>query len=223
MLRHMSPREFNLSHEPGLWPPTWPMALTMLRLAMLPVFLYVLLSDVGSLEHTNRRWALLIFALMAITDQLDGYLARKLHQTSRLGAMLDPVADKLLIACSVVVLSFSWGAPPGYRIPTVVVIIIYGKDLLIAFGLLVLHSIVGKVTIAPRGLGKLGTFLQLSLVIATLLAPDLARLSNAAAVGLTRTLWWAVMIVTLASAIDYVLLGWRLLREKSPEHGPGTT
>jgi cardiolipin synthase len=189
------------------------MGLTMLRLVLLPVFLYMLLADVGTSEHTNRRWAVVIFAVMAATDKLDGYLARKLNQTSKLGTILDPLADKLLIACSVIALSIPQIAPPHFRIPPAVVIIIYGKDLLVAFGVLALLSLAGKVTITPRPLGKLGTFLQLALVISTLLGPDLALMNQTFASGLIRFLWWTVSIVTLASAADYVVQGLRQLRE----------
>jgi cardiolipin synthase len=208
----MPQRQLQVHHEPGLWPLSWPMGLTMLRLLLLPVFLYMLLSDVGTSEHTNRRWAVAIFAVMAATDKLDGYLARKFNQTSKLGAILDPVADKLLIAISVIVLSFGWVAPEGFRIPATVVIIIYGKDLLMAFGSLALLSLTGKVTISPRPLGKLSTFLQLTMVIATLLGPDLALLHQRGAIGFVRLLWILVSIVTLASAADYFVQGYLQLR-----------
>ena len=91
---------FTSTRTLGLWPPTWPMGLTMLRLLLLPVFLCVLLPDAGRAGPNRRRWAVAIFAVMAVTDKLDGYLARRLNQTSKLGAILDPIADKLLVACS---------------------------------------------------------------------------------------------------------------------------
>ena len=183
------------------------MGLTMLRLLLLPVFLFVLLSDAHDKLHRYRWLAVAIFAVMAITDKLDGYLARRVQQTSRLGMLLDPVADKLLIACSVILLSFDWLAPQGFVIPWYVVAIVYGKDLIVAIGCLALLSLVGKVTITPRPLGKLGTFLQLSVVIATLIAPDLQRVGQGLAWWLTRSLWVAVAIVTGASCVDYVVQG----------------
>ena len=93
------------------------MGLTLLRLLLLPVFLWMLLIDAGGTPqpvHRHRFYALGIFAVMAATDKLDGYLARRLNQTSKLGETLDPVADKLLIACSVILLSFEWVAPLGF-------------------------------------------------------------------------------------------------------------
>jgi CDP-diacylglycerol--glycerol-3-phosphate 3-phosphatidyltransferase len=204
-------RQLQITREPGLWPPTWPMGMTWLRLFLLPVFLYVLLSDAGpgGAGHRHRWLAVGIFAVMAITDKLDGYLARKLNQTSKLGMMLDPVADKLLIVSCVILLSLDWVAPVGYQIPWYVVVPVYGKDIVVAVGSLVLLSLVGHVTITPRPLGKLGTFLQLSMIIATLVAPDVARLSDRGAWWWTRVLWVAVAVVSAASCIDYFVQGCR--------------
>src|SRR5689334_20099182 len=122
--------QLDIPSVPGLWPLTWPMGLTMLRLLLLPVFLWLILASARA-EHEpgsrRLRWAAIgIFAVMALTDKLDGYLARRLNQTTRLGTILDPIADKLLVASSVVLLSFDWIAPEPYRIPTTVVAIIYG-------------------------------------------------------------------------------------------------
>src|SRR5438045_3149543 len=200
-------RQLSLHTEPGLWPPTWPMGLTMLRLLLLPVFLFLLLLDVNTAPHRHRWWAVGIFAIMAATDKLDGYLARKLNQTSRIGTLLDPVADKLLIACSVILLSFDWAAPPGYAIPKIVVALIYTKDVVIALGSLTLLYLVGRVIITPRPFGKAGTFLQLALILATLLASDLSRISAQATPRLIQTLWWSVSLISIGATIDYFVQG----------------
>src|SRR5437762_10903166 len=110
------------------------MGLTFLRLLLLPVFLWLLLADVPidqSADHRYRHWAIGVFAIMAITDKLDGYLARKLKQASKLGAILDPVADKLLVAASLVLLSFASVAGTADCIPIPVVITVYAKDVLL--------------------------------------------------------------------------------------------
>ena len=165
MPRPRPPFEFHA--EPGLL--TWPMGLTTLRLALLPVFLWLLLYDAHSAHHNYRHLTLAIFAIMAVTDKLDGYLARRLNQVSKLGTLLDPVADKVLIACSVILLSFQWIAPDGYKLPAAVVVAVYGKDLAVVVGALGLLSLTGKLTVSPRWPGKTSTFLQLTLVIATAL------------------------------------------------------
>jgi CDP-diacylglycerol--glycerol-3-phosphate 3-phosphatidyltransferase len=200
----------NAASQSAIWPPTWPMGLTMLRLLLLPVFLWLLLIDADQQHpHPHRWWAVAVFAIMAITDKLDGYLARRLNQTSTLGALLDPVADKLLIACSVILLSFEWVAGPDFRIPLLVVGFIYGKDVLVAMGTLVVISLVGRIRISARWLGKASTFLQLTLVIATLIAPDLERLAEWLPRVLLAALWVVVSLLAVASCVDYVLVGIR--------------
>jgi CDP-diacylglycerol--glycerol-3-phosphate 3-phosphatidyltransferase len=211
----MPHRSVQLHVPRGLWPLTWPMGLTMLRMLLLPVFLWLILIDSGN-ENSDRphRWyAVGIFAIMAVTDKLDGYLARRLQQTSDLGRLLDPLADKLLIACSSILLSFPWVAAPGYRIPLFVVIVIYAKDLIIAVGALILLACRGKVTIRPRFPGKVSTVLQLALVILTLIAPDLQQLQHGLAIHVLRAVWWMVTVVAVVACLDYLGVGWRQLQE----------
>lgn len=212
----MPHRTIQLRSEPGLWPPTWPMGLTMLRLLLLPVFLWMLLVDAGPPPAVRgHRWvALAIFAVMAATDKLDGYLARRLNQTSKLGTFLDPLADKLLIASSMVLLSFEWVAPTGFTIPLWVVVAVYAKDVIVAAGSVVLLSLAGQIHIRPRILGKASTVLQLAVVMATLLAPDIGRMGAAVARWLLVSLWWSVTIIAVASCVDYVLEGVRQFKDR---------
>jgi CDP-diacylglycerol--glycerol-3-phosphate 3-phosphatidyltransferase len=210
------PRHAYQIHAPrGLWPLTWPMGLTMLRMLLLPVFLWVLLYDAGPAGEPRRHrwWAMGIFAVMAVTDKLDGYLARRLNQTSQLGTLLDPVADKLLIACSTILLSFPWVASPGYRIPIPVVAAIYLKDVIVVVGSIALMAKVGKVTVRARFMGKLSTFLQLGLVIATLIGPDIEGFHKGLAGSLLRSLWWMVAGVAAVACLDYIRQGIRQARE----------
>ena len=117
----------------------------------------------------------------------------------------------LLIASSVVLLSFGWVAGEAYRIPMPVVAAVYGKDLMVALGTMALLALVGKVPVAPRPLGKAGTFFQLLLVILTLVAPDLDRLAPGSARWVLSGLWWGVGAICVASTVDYVLVGFRQL------------
>jgi cardiolipin synthase len=188
------------------------MGLTMLRLILLPVFLWIMLEgaerSAGGHDQRRYRWAAVgVFAMMAMTDKLDGYLARKLHQTSRLGTLLDPLADKLLVACSIILLSFSWVAPAGYSIPKLVVILIYGKDVVVAGAALTVLYFAGRVYVAPRMLGKASTFFQLTLIMATLLAPDLGAAAPRTSRAIVATLWWLVSAVAVAACADYIATG----------------
>jgi CDP-diacylglycerol--glycerol-3-phosphate 3-phosphatidyltransferase len=193
------------------------MGLTMLRLLLLPLFLYLLLLDAGpdfgGRVNPHRWWAMAVFAVMALTDKLDGYLARRLHQTTRLGTLLDPIADKLLVASSLILLGSKWVAAPGFAIPLYVVVAVYGKDVIVAAGSIFLLYTVGSVAIRPRPLGKLGTFLQLSLVILVIVAPDLRAASPQAARTTLDLLEIMVAVVAVASLVDYAIQGARIYLE----------
>jgi len=205
----VSRREYQLQSAPGLWPPTWPMGLTMLRLMLLPVFLWALVAHGRGSPRPHLWLPITIFAVMALTDKLDGFLARRLGQTSRLGALLDPVADKLLVGCAVILLSFDKIAGPDFALSTWVVVAIYGKDLLTAIGATILLALAGKVTVAARPLGKASTVLQLSLVLAVLVAPGPSSSRFAFWLHLVHALSWAVAALAVASCGDYIVQGWR--------------
>lgn len=194
------------------------MGLTYLRLLLLPVFLYLLLLDAGPEGLGYRHAALVVFGVMAVTDKLDGFLARRLGQQSRLGALLDPVADKLLISISLVLLSFRWCAPAGFAVPSWVVAVVYGKDALVVVGVFLLLRKFGTVAIRPRRAGKVSLALQMVLVLAVLAGPDLSSLFGGGAFG-TRAAREAVVWLgrvtagcTVAAAVDYALLYARLVR-----------
>jgi CDP-diacylglycerol--glycerol-3-phosphate 3-phosphatidyltransferase len=187
----------------------------MLRLLLLPLFLWIVLVDanratqVGSGDRELRWLAIGIFALMALTDKLDGYLARRFHQVTKLGAVLDPLADKLLIACSLIVLSFPWVATARFEVPLPVILAVYGKDLAVAIGAMGLMAVVGKVEITPRLLGKASTVLQLALVLSTLVAADLESISPRLARVVVHGLWGLVILAAAAASADYAVQGSR--------------
>jgi CDP-diacylglycerol--glycerol-3-phosphate 3-phosphatidyltransferase len=221
----MPHRQLHLDLPAGLWPLNWPMGLTMLRLLLLPVFVYLLLLDAGptDTDRPHRWWALGVFAVMALTDKLDGYLARRLGQASHLGAMLDPVADKLLLMISLILLASERVAPPGFAIPLWVVGVVYAKDLLIVVGTLYVLARVRGIHVHARWLGKIGTAVQLVLVLWTLLAPDVARMpGERAAHGLHDALWVAVVAVSVASCVDYGIVARKVLKTGEPQRHRGT-
>lgn len=99
---------------------TWPNALSALRLLMVPVFLWLILIDENLLAFT-------VLAVSSFTDWLDGYLARKLNQMTRLGQLLDPAADRLFILASLV------GLASTDKVPWWLVVVIVGRDFLLFF------------------------------------------------------------------------------------------
>jgi CDP-diacylglycerol--glycerol-3-phosphate 3-phosphatidyltransferase len=116
--------------------------------------------------------AILAFALAAICDGVDGYIARHYNQRSELGAILDPLADKLLLVSGIVLFTFEnhpyFGSIPLWLTGTII-----GRDLLLLLGLVVIQMTVGKVKVRPRMVGKVATVLQMLCIIWILLHWDM--------------------------------------------------
>jgi len=142
--------------------------ITILRILLIPFFVVQVLYYVRSGHELHRLLAILSFAIAAICDGVDGYIARRYNQRSELGAILDPLADKLLLVSGIVLLSIDH-APYLMTIPLWLTGTIIGRDVLLLIGLLVIQMTVGKVTVRPRILGKASTVLQMAIVLWILL------------------------------------------------------
>ncbi|MGA2863764.1 MAG: CDP-alcohol phosphatidyltransferase family protein [Verrucomicrobiota bacterium] len=145
--------------------------ITIGRILLIPFFVVEVLYYVRSGNEVHRWLALVTFAVAAICDGVDGFIARRYHQRSELGAILDPLADKLLLVSGIVVLSLE-NEPYLESIPLWLTGTIIGRDILLLVGLLVIQMTVGKAKVRPRMLGKLATVLQMILVLWVLLKWD---------------------------------------------------
>jgi cardiolipin synthase len=123
---------------------TVPNLLSMLRLALVPVFLYLLLNE-------KYLSAIVVLALSSLTDYLDGYFARKFNQVTRLGQLLDPAADRLYIFSTLVGLSITG------IIPVWLALVIIGRDVVLAIAYPILATY-GYGPLPVHYLGKTGTF-----------------------------------------------------------------
>jgi CDP-diacylglycerol--glycerol-3-phosphate 3-phosphatidyltransferase len=141
--------------------------ITILRMLLTPFFVVEVLYYVKTGNELHRFLAIVSFAVAAICDGVDGYVARRYNQRSELGAMLDPLADKLLLVSAVVLLSFNW--PYFENVPLWLTATIIGRDILLLIGLVVIQITVGKVHIRPHVLGKVATCLQMAVVLWILL------------------------------------------------------
>ncbi|HXE42743.1 MAG TPA: CDP-alcohol phosphatidyltransferase family protein, partial [Candidatus Baltobacteraceae bacterium] len=130
--------------------------ITILRILLIPFFVIETIYYVRTGNEFHRLAAILCFAVAAICDGVDGYIARRYNQISELGKILDPLADKLLLVSGIVLLSFN-NAPYFRQIPFWLTGTIIGRDLLILIGVIVIHFTVGKVKVHPRLTGKLAT------------------------------------------------------------------
>jgi CDP-diacylglycerol--glycerol-3-phosphate 3-phosphatidyltransferase len=139
---------------------------TILRICLTPLFIVETLYYFSSGEEWDRIVSLVCFAVASILDGVDGYIARHYNQKSELGAILDPLADKLLLVSAVVLLSLKIPSALGIvRIPMWVTVTIISRDLIILMGMFLVHMICGKVTVRPRIAGKIATVLQMAMVI----------------------------------------------------------
>ncbi len=183
---------------------SWPNAVTGLRIVMVPVL-------VGSffIGGAGGLWlGFAVFAAAALSDFFDGWLARRLDQHSLLGRILDPIADKLLVAAALVML-----ATDG-RAAVIAVVAILLREFLIS-GLR--EALAGKVALPVQPLAKWKTAAQMAAIALLLLAPAIAPwLPGAAGAGLASAgegLLWLAVVLTWASAIGYVRASVRGLRE----------
>lgn len=137
--------------------------ITILRILLIPLFVFELLGYRSSGAETQRVLALATFALAAIMDGVDGFVARRFHQRSELGAVLDPAADKLLLVSAVILLSLN--RTHLEPLPLWFGVTILSRDVLLSLGALMVYYTVGKVRVRPRWIGKVATVLQMSVVL----------------------------------------------------------
>lgn len=181
-----------------------PNALTLLRLLMIPVFL----------AASFRGWfpaAFVLFVTAAVTDILDGLIARKLNQRSRLGAILDPAADKTMMVGGYVYYTVA-GNMPVVAIPSWLTFTVFARDFLIIMFAYLLYTRVRVKRFPPSVAGKISTVLQ---------AVTLGAVIGANAF-VPRLLWLAhvmfhiALLITLFSGADYIRRAKRMLLESAP-------
>jgi len=170
---------------------TYANQLTILRMLFVPVFVILLIYD-------HPKAATVVFLLAAVTDGLDGLLARKLQQKTVLGSFLDPMADKILLTAAFITLTIP-SVPLALHIPTWLTILTIGRDVLIAVSVLVIHMQTGHSRFPPSFLGKCTTAVQL-LVVAVCL---LANFDLRPAAAVFPVVVYATLALTVASGLHY--------------------
>jgi cardiolipin synthase (CMP-forming) len=139
--------------------------ITILRILLIPLFIWVTLDfthDFG--KGTQLEWqpltAFLIFTFAALSDGVDGYIARRYNQRTELGTFLDPIADKALLISALIILSRDHGAAFD-QLPLWFPVLVISRDMILLVGTVLLHVFTGKVTVRPRWVGKCATFFQM--------------------------------------------------------------
>ena len=175
-----------------------PNYLTLFRILLTPVF-FITLVSYSSDKEGLRLIALAIFVLAALTDALDGLLARFLKQRTALGQMLDPLADKILLVSAYIGLLFV----PAllFRPPLWITITIIFRDLILLFGFLTLNFAAVKIEVQPNIWGKLTTVSQMLLLCFILLQWQVAI-----------PLAFLTIIFTIVSGIIYITRGLKFIQ-----------
>ena len=176
--------------------------LTATRVLLVPVFAYLLISGRG-------KAALLVFAVCGLTDALDGILARWLKQRTLVGALLDPIADKLLMATAFIVLAYV------HIVPLRLAVMVISRDIFILVGSILYLLLLDSSDIQATGLSKANTVVQVLTVIFFLGVA--AFPAEAAALGMGtvpgRIVTWVCAVTTVGSGLQYLYIGLRKLSD----------
>ncbi|MBL8376611.1 MAG: CDP-diacylglycerol--glycerol-3-phosphate 3-phosphatidyltransferase [Burkholderiales bacterium] len=183
-----------------------PNLLTCLRILLIPLFVGIFYMPESWLDGTEKNQAAtFIFVLAAITDWLDGWLARRLNQLSAFGAFLDPVADKLMVVAALLVL-----VQLG-RCDATIALIIVGRELTISALREWMAQVGRSKSVAVNALGKIKTIAQMIAIPLLLFDDDFLGLFHAGVLGS-----WCIVAaaaLTLVSMMVYLRAAWPLLRE----------
>ena len=184
-----------------------PNLISILRILLVAPTVYYLLNE-------NYSVALLLFFIAGVSDGVDGFLARHFNWQSRLGAILDPIGDKLLLVTCY--LALGWLG----HIPILLVILILLRDIIIVLGAVTYHMYIEEVDIKPVLVSKLNTVLQIMLVVLLLFGLSRLAFSDLVTPQVIDVLVWLVYATTVASGIVYVWLwGRRAIVTKQMEKG----
>jgi cardiolipin synthase len=172
-----------------------PNTLTILRILSIPVFVILLLYD-------HLFIALLVFIGAGITDGLDGLIARVFNQRTTIGAYLDPIADKLILLTSFIVLAIL-GIIPGW-----LTVIVIARDVIILLGVLILQLTSHKIEIKPIFMGKASTVMQLVTVAWALVTPFSMVMKS-----IFPAIIWVTAGLTALSGLFYIYIGTKYFNE----------
>jgi cardiolipin synthase len=173
--------------------------LTIGRLLMVPFFIVAVLYYSPDNDYM-RFIALGIFLAAVILDVLDGYVARKFNQETKAGAILDPLADKILLISAYICLYKIGVLFDTVRFPLWLVVAVISRDVILLLGGMVIHLFNGDINVNPTVWGKATVFLQVLAVIGILMQWQFFS-----------HFWYVILILVVISGVDYILKGVREL------------
>jgi cardiolipin synthase len=174
--------------------------LTLLRMLLIPAFVILVL-------YGQLGWALIVFVTAGITDGLDGLIARRSGQHTQLGAWLDPMADKLLLVTTFVVLTLP-GLGLANRLPLWLTVLIISRDVIIVLTVTIVNLAIGRRTFRPSIYGKTATATYILTAIFAMLFNYLGYHSVVVDVSV-----YASLVITLISSLHYIRHAARIIEE----------
>ena len=179
---------------------------TIGRILVVPFFIATVLYY--SRERDCLRWiALWIFLFAVITDVIDGYIARTRHQKTKAGAILDPLADKLLLISAFICLTIKGEIFPSVKFPLWLVVSVISRDVILLLGAMIIHLVQGDITITPTKWGKATTFFQIMCILTVLLQWKVSVV-----------LWYMTAGLTVISGLGYIRGGIKTLNDSTAQH-----
>ncbi len=173
--------------------------ITIVRILAVPFFIITLLYYTPQHDYM-RLVALGIFLFAVISDIIDGYIARTRDQKTKAGAILDPLADKLLLISAFICLYLTGPLLGAVQFPTWLVVAVISRDVVLLLGGLIILQVRGDIILKPTIWGKASTFFQIFCVFGIFLEWSFSPL-----------LWWTTLILAAISGVDYIREGIKIL------------
>jgi len=169
-----------------------PNTLTITRIVIIPLF-------ITSIIYKRYDYALLLFVMAALTDTLDGFIARLTNQKTVLGTFLDPLADKFLLVTSFILFSINGWLPKWLTITVI------SRDIIVVTGWMLIYFITHTSTVRPTVTGKAAIAMQLILLCYVLLDINMVSFPD-----LHDALIWSTAVITIVSGLHYIYRGFKL-------------
>jgi len=169
-----------------------PNSLTIARIVIIPLFIIAVI-------YKRYDYALYMFIVAALTDTLDGFIARLTNQKTALGTFLDPLADKFLLITSFIIFSMN-----GW-LPKWLVITVISRDIIVITGWVLVYLITHTLNVKPTVTGKAAIAMQLMLLCYVLLDKNIGFLP-----GIRNVLIWLTAVLTIISGMHYIYRGLKL-------------
>lgn len=174
-----------------------PTKITFIRIILTPIIIFLILINHEKiqkfgLESSHTYWILTLFSIAIISDIVDGYLSRKFNLITRLGSFLDPIADKILIISTTLVLTY---VDCGNPLPIYYTTLIVARESIQISGAISIGIISGDITIKHHWTGKIATFLQILMVYCSLTLESVSFCFSLSLLTSFFAIWSAIMYI----------------------------